>query len=248
LPHESSLFDVEGVIANRKAERKARLIGIKRIDILGSKGGSIRELSGFRKRLHRIPDAINDRAEMFVQGIASDDLSIEATQLYNSLKVNYGYKRKEIQLDIQGASADIATKDFDLSIVYSQDPEDAGDYNIDYLITNVRDPDALQNEGLQKILHGHFDEVRFSIEGRIDLGEIIDAIEAETHDEIAIDYPPDCSRLTIIPAACNWSISMSTSHVSIVNRYLESPASMLECLKESQGVMSRDSILHPFLQ
>ena len=181
--------------------------------MLGSKGGSIRELSGFRKSHHRIPDAINDRTEMFVQGIASDDVSVEATQLYDSLKANYRYKRKEIQLDIHGASADIATKDFDLSITYSQDPEDAGDYTIEYLITNVRDPDALQNEGLQKILHRHFDEVRFSIKGRIDLGEIIDAIEAEEQAEISINYPADCSHLKIVPAACNWSINMSTSHI-----------------------------------
>ncbi|MCP4449956.1 MAG: caspase family protein [Planctomycetes bacterium] len=242
-----SLFDVEGILARRKAERKARLIGVKRIDMLGSKGGSIRELSGFRKTHHRIPDAINDRTEMFVQGIASDDVRIEATQLHNSLKANYGYKRKEIQLDIQGASADIATKDFDLSIAFSQNTEDAGDYTIEYLITNVRDPDALQDEGLQKILHQHFDEVRFSIKGRVDLGEIIDAIEAETQDQISIDYPPDCSHLKIIPAACRWSINMSTSHISIVNDYLESPASMLDRLKESQGFISGDSILHPLL-
>jgi len=109
---EFAVFNVEAIIAQRNAERKARLLGVKQIDMLGTKGGSIRELSGFRKG-HFVPDKVDGRTESFVDDIASQDASEEATEIYEKIKSNFNYKRKEIQLEINGASAEIATKDFD---------------------------------------------------------------------------------------------------------------------------------------
>lgn len=245
---EFRLFNIEPILAKREAERRARVTGLKSVDLIGHKGGSIRELSGFRKKSHRVPDSVNSYTQNFVEGIASDDLEQEANEIHDKLKANFKYKRKEIKLDIDGASAVISTKDFDLSVNYAQDPDDAADYIIEYQINNIKDPETLLNDGLQKILDRKFDQVRFLIEGSINLEEMIDAIEAAEPEGLELIYPADCSSLTISILACDWQILVTCHGVSIVNSYLESPSKMLSYLKEGQNLIHSQSLLRPLIK
>ena len=168
--------------------------------------------------------------------------------LFELLKSNFSYKRKEIKLETHDASVDIATKDFDLRITYSQDTVAAKSYIIEHLITNIRNPDVLEDEGLQKIFARNFDEVRFSIEGEFDLEELIDSLEAEDRDHVALTYPADCSSLTISLKGRTWSLHVSDEGVSVVNHFLGPPATMIHCLKEAQSVISGTSLLRPLLE
>lgn len=246
ISHNFSLFDSGKIITKRATEKRARLIGVASIDLLGSQGGSIKELSGFKKGLHKIPDAIDDYTQSYVERIASDDATHEGTRTFEQLKKNFGYKRKEIKLETHGSSADIATKDFDLRITYSQDSRDAKSYTVEYLITNIRNPDVLEDEGLQKIFAQHFDEVRFSLEGKIDLEELIDSLEAEDRDQVTLMYPADCSSLTISLKGRNWSIHVSGAGVSVVKHFLGPPATLFHCLTEARSLISGTSQLCPF--
>jgi len=245
---EFRLFNLEPILAKREAERRARVTGLKSVDLIGRKGGAIRELSGFKKGYHRVPDSVNSYTQSFVEGIASDDLEQEATEIHDKLKANFRYKRKEIKFDIDGPSAVISTKDFDLSIHYSQDPDDAAGYIIEYQINNIKDPDTLLDDGLQEILDRHFDQVRFLIEGSINLKDMIDAIEAEEPEGLDLEYPADCSSLTILMLGCDWKILVTSHGVSIVNSYLESPSKMLSYLKDGQNLIYGQSLLRPLIE
>ncbi len=101
---------------------------------------------------------------------------------------------------------------------------------------------------MQKILNSHFDKVRFSISGKIDIEELIDKLEAEEPEGISIEYPADYSTVTISPDDTNWSIYIEKSSVSIVNHYLESPVNMLLCFNESRNLISSDENLRPLLE
>ncbi len=248
ISQEFVLFDVSALIERRVTDRKEKLVGVKSVDLLGAKGGHVKELSGFKKGLHQVPETVNDYTASFVAGIAAQDVEFEATKLYEQIKSNFKYKRRDIKLEIDGASAFVATKDFDLSITYSQDTEDPGAYSIEYLINNVRDAAALNDEGLQNILDRHFDEVRFSLKGEIDLEELIDAIESEDDGEILIDYPPDCSRLRITLDGCRWSIKLSQNGISIINHRLEAPKTMLSFFNEGQSLISKRTELRHLLK
>lgn len=245
---EFRLFNLQTILAKREAERKARVTGLKSVDLIGRRGGAIRELSGFKKRYHRVPDSVNSHTQSFVEGIASDDLEQEATEIHDKIKANFKYKRKEIRFDIDGASAVISTKDFDLNIHYTQDTDDATAYIIEYQINNIKDPDALLNDGLQKILDRRFDQVRFLIDGSINLKEMIDAIEAEEPERLELEYPTDCSSLTISMVDCDWKLLITSHGVSIVNNYLESPSKMLSYLKEGQNLIYGQSLLRPLIE
>lgn len=243
------LFKLDTIFAKREAERNARIAGLKSVDLLGRTGGrTIRDLSGFRKGHHRVPDSVDSHTQRFVEEIASDDLRKEAADIHGKLKANFRYKREEIKLDIDGASAVISTKDFSLNIHYAQDSEDATAYTIEYQINNIKDSDALLNNGLQKILDRHFDEVRFSTHGRINLEDMIDAIEAEDPEGVDVKYPADCSSLTISLSGCDWEILITSHGVSIVSSYLKSPTKMLTDLKDGQNLINSHSLLRPLLE
>lgn len=248
ISHDFVLFDVSALIGRRATDRKEKLVGVKSIDLIGARSGQVKELSGFKKGLHQVPETVNGYTASFVAGIAAQDVEFEATKLYEQIKSNFKYKRRDIKLELDGASAVVATKDFDLSITYSQDTEDPGSYSIEYLINNVRDAEALNDEGLQNILDRHFDEVRFLLKGEIDLEELIDAIESEDDGEILIDYPADCSSLRITLDGCRWSIKLSQNCISIINHHLEAPTIMLSFFNEGQSLISKRTALRHLLE
>ena len=80
--HTFSLFELEELITKRTAARRARLIGVKSIDLLGAQNGLIKELSGFKKGVHRIPDSIDGYTQSFVERIAADDVTQEGTRTF----------------------------------------------------------------------------------------------------------------------------------------------------------------------
>jgi hypothetical protein len=221
--------------------------GVRDVLLVGKRMGAIRELSGFTKGRHKLPDAVGAWGQSFVERMAADNLEAEATELYTNLKANFRYKRKEIQLDLNGPSAVIATKDFDLSVDYAQDIEDPQAYCIHYHITNIRSQEALLDEGVQRILSGHFDEVRFAIMGSLDIEEIIDALEETESDALELSYPPDCSELTITVRGFEWRILIKSHGVSITCEQPGSPTKMLNYLEESQSLLSNNAALSPLL-
>ena len=245
--NEFQIFNLEPILNKREAERKAKIKGLKSVDLIGSRGGAIKELSGFRKKSHFVPDTVDSYTKGFVERIAAENVEEETTFIYSQLKKIFGYKRKEITTDIEGSSSVIATKDFDISIFYTQHPEEPGSYIIEYQITNIRDSDKLFNDQLQEILNRHFDKVNFTVSGSINIVEIIDLIEEVEPDDIFLDYPPDYSYLNIQFEDNNWILQIQSDGISIVSNYLESPSKMLNYLNESKILITDYSPLHKLL-
>lgn len=176
------------------------------IHLLGSDSGLIKQLSGFRKKLHFVPEAHTPAADEFVRKIADDELQQEANALFDAIKQNFGYKRREISLELNTGKADISTAAFDLSLSYSQDAGQADCYTLEYQISNVQNPNALLDDGLQNILCQHFDRLRFNLTVRMDIEALIDKLEAA---------PPPSShsntRLTAATLSCILKVKTGTS-------------------------------------
>lgn len=211
------------------------------IGLLGARGGQVRTLSGFKKGFHKVPDAVNGATQGFVARIAAEDLEAEATQLYDALKSNFRYKRKEIQLELDSASAVIVTKDFHLSLTYAQDDAEATAYTITYLLNQLRDASVLADPGLQAILQGHFDEMRFTLAQVLELEVLIDTFEAEDNADATIDYPHDCQYFNITLPGCKWSLRATAHSVSILSPGLVTPGALLGYLRESQTALRKSA-------
>lgn len=210
---------------------------IRQIDLLGSSGGLIKQLSGFRKKLHFVPEAKTQAADGFVQKIATEELAEEGNALFDAIKENFNYKRREIRLELGTGSAELITKDFDLVLRYAQDPEDAAYYVIEYQITNVQNPEALLDAGLQQVLSNHFDQLRFNVKGRMDLEALIDQLEEDEPDNITLKYPADCSHVELHLVGRKWYIDVTANAVSIITPSPGGPGILLKQLDESRQLM-----------
>ncbi|GAH53001.1 unnamed protein product, partial [marine sediment metagenome] len=93
----------------------------------------------------------------------------------------------------------------------------AADYIIEYQIVNIKSPDSLSNEGLQGILDQHFNEVNLSIDGTINFEAIIDEIEADEPEGVTLEYPDDCSSLTLFLSGYDWKLFLKSNKISIIS-------------------------------
>lgn len=244
---EFILFDLTDLLQRRAVERRVKIKDIKQINLLGYETGNIRELSGFLKGSHSIPKTINDYTKAFVERIARKDVENEATELFDLLKKHLKYKRKEIRLELEDSLATITTKDFEFSIFYTQDDSDESSYRIEYQITNIKDMSVFLKDKLQSTLR-YFNEIKLYISGKIDIEEIIDKIEERESENVEISYPPECSELTIKVNGYDWYIKLTRNSLAILSSSHESPAKMIEHLRESHKVLASNSNLMPILE
>ncbi|MDP0496454.1 MAG: hypothetical protein Q7Q73_09630 [Verrucomicrobiota bacterium JB024] len=221
---------------------------IRSIDLWGRVGGRVRDLSGFRKSVHRVPDSVSERTREFVARIAEGDLAEEANALRDQLKKNFGYKRKELTFACEGASALISTKDFDLAITYAHDEEDRQAYVITYQLGNIKNPEAVSDPGLQGILFRHFDEVRITLEAAYRIEDLIDTVEEEEPDGVELDYPDDCSTLTILIANRDWTLRFLPEGIAVQSRSPGTPLQMVTHLRECQEWVRQSPELQALLE
>ncbi|MBC2592935.1 hypothetical protein H5P28_01550 [Ruficoccus amylovorans] len=207
---------------------------LRSIDFFGRIRGRVRDLSGFRKGVHRVPDSVSERTREFVARIAAADLEEEANTLRERLKKNFGYKRKELTYACEGASALLSTRDFDLALSYAQDDEDRQSYVVSYQLTNIKNPETLRDAGLQAILFRNFDEVRLTLDASYRIEDLIDTVEEEEPENVELEYPEDCSQLTILIAGRNWYLRFMPHGAAIFSRSPGSPLQMINHVQECQ--------------
>jgi hypothetical protein len=240
------LFDLHVVLSDREAEREVQAGDLKSIDFLGSTTGPIRNLRGFIKQKHTMPDCVDTHTKSFVEKISEQDLEDEAIRYHDQIKSNFAYKRKEITLDVASPTAHISTKDFDFTIHYAQDTADPSSYTTQYQITNIKDSTALSDDGLAAILNNNFNEVKFSLSGSIDIERLIDLVEEQDRPDIALEYPADCSHLTITATGIEGAIRITPDGISVVSGDLQSPLRMLDLYASSQHLISTDPLFAAF--
>ena len=207
------------------------------LDLVGAQTGLVKALGGFKKGFHHVPTGVDDYTQAFVAKIAAGDLEEEATELYTAIKRALGYKRREIALTVEGASAAITTRDFDLRLTYAQDVENPAAFVVEYVVSNIRAADVLHAEALQGALSHHFNEVRFHLARQIDLEAWVDAVEDLERDDFTLDYPPDCRRVALRPNGRDWALQLTETSVSLLSDRPASPGAILGILTEGEGIM-----------
>ena len=89
------------------------------LSLSGSSAGLVKKLSGFRKDRHTVPDAVNGATQSFFARLCAEELSEEAETWFQRAKDSLDYKRRDISLELNAATALIIAKDFSLEIAPS---------------------------------------------------------------------------------------------------------------------------------
>lgn len=160
----------------------------------GSDFGRIRKLTNF-ERHHHEPDRFSDAALEFVRRIGHEDVKKSAELLYQKIRRQFAYKRRDFNYTCEDGFATIKTPDFEIEICIDQGIElsEPKNYCISTVVNHL-DTDTVSIQQDERFIHcfnAHCDQVIVIFPKVIDLSNKIDQIE--TIEEFAnyLDYAPD---------------------------------------------------------
>ena len=167
---------------------------IQHLRFAGRGGGLVKLLSGFKKSHHTVPDAVTAATTAFLGKLCTEDLSKEAEELFQRVRTVFGYKRKEISLEVASPLAVLVTKDFTFELSYSLNEDDPTHYLVVRALRDVRNGDLLQTPEFESVFAGTFSEIVFALTKGAPVEAVIDAVEeldGKEEGELSVTYPSD---------------------------------------------------------
>ncbi|MBK1878168.1 hypothetical protein [Pelagicoccus mobilis] len=170
---------------------------VSSLAIVGRTRGEVRRLAAFDKKRHTVPDRACGATQAFLEKLCEEELSEEAEALFQSARERFGYKRREISLNVDSGFARLETKDFALELRYELDEEEPSEYVVETSVREVASRDLLESEAFNASVGSRFDCLRCGLAGGVSVESVIDAVEEEESGELSVDYPSDCSHCVV---------------------------------------------------
>jgi hypothetical protein len=171
---------------------------ISRIRFVGRGGGLVKNLAGFRKSHHTVPDAVNAATSAFLAKLCATELAEEAEGLFQRARAAFGYKRAELSLDLASPHAVLLAKDFTFELGYALAESDAAAFIVTRELHGVRGPDVMQRDELAGLFAAQFSALAFDLGKGVRLEAVIDAIEAlDPAALLKVTYPSDCRHCVL---------------------------------------------------
>jgi len=190
--------------------------------------GSIRNLSGFQKRYHKIPDRISSATMSFVSKISQGELGEESSQIFDILRKEMGYKLKEVKQDTSDNGFSFETPNFIISVTIEQDEDDCSQYKKTIVMSSI-DYDFIGTEKFNDAFANLFDTLVITLNKKIDLAEFVDKIENLDRDDINIDPKLDLSECSLEIDGIEGKLTIRGKEVSIKFNWNTSPQKMIGC-------------------
>ena len=172
-------------------------------DALGSSSfegvisGHVKQLSGFRKGIHRVPEISNDTTNRFLARICETDLAEVGESLYQRLRVGLNYKRRDLNLSVESPAALLSGKEFTFEIAYELDNDTPSTYQMITTLSGLNRVEILKSDVFNEICHGLFSQFSYGLTDAVQVEEVIDAVEACSKPGITVEYPSDCRECSV---------------------------------------------------
>ena len=177
---------------------------ISLVSLVGRGGGAFKNLRGFDKSRHTVPDAVNNATSGFLAKLCTSELSEEAEDFFQRAKAALNYKRKDLGLDVTSPVAVLSAKDFTLEIAYALETADPASYAITRTLHSIKNGDLLQVAEFNELFAGQFSAIAFALKKGVRVEAVIDAVEGLEDDEtdgaaakLRVDYPSDYRDCTL---------------------------------------------------
>lgn len=171
---------------------------VSRIQFVGRDGGAVKNLAGFRKQHHTVPDAVNDATSAFLAKLCAAELAEEGESMFQRARSAFGYKRKEISLEVTSPGALLKTPDFTCTLDYSLDAAEPSRFCVTRTLWEIREVGLLQRAEFGELFAGCFSAIAFELAAGVRVEAVIDAVEAlDTGGGLTVSYPSDCRSCTL---------------------------------------------------
>lgn len=220
-------------------DAKRRQSLLERLALHGNNTGRVKLLSGFQKKVHREPDAVNDATQGFLARICSSELEEEAEQLFQDTRSALGYKRRDISLTVSSPIALLTTRDLSFELAFSLCDDDPTLYSVSRKLHQIRSADLLRTDELNSVFAGMFSSMVFGLSKSVAVESVIDAIEDLDGDQgLEVTYPSDCRECTVTVKDIPVQIVLNGAAMELVFATDGSPRELLGAFEEVQSAFS----------
>jgi hypothetical protein len=203
LPWETERGSIPGM--SKSAEHPHPFVA--RISLVGRSEGAVKNLAGFRKQHHTVPDAVNATTTAFLGKLCASELAAEAEEIYQRAKAALGYKRAEASLEVASPLAVLTTKDFVFEIAYALSAVDPGRYEVTRTLHGLGRGEVAGRPEFEQLFAGAFGGIVFSLEKGVRVEAVIDAIEAlDADSDLTVSYPSDCRHCVLSVASAEANV------------------------------------------
>jgi hypothetical protein len=201
----------------------------------GVSSGQVKQLSGFRKGIHRVPDLANDTTNRFLAKICETELAEEGESLYQRLKVGLGYKRRDLNLSVDSPSVLLSGKEFVFEIAYTLDSEVPSTYQVITTLSGLNHVSILKSDVFNEICQGLFSRLSYGFTDAVQIEKVIDMIEECPKPGIRVEYPSDCRECSVFLEGFSGQIQCRQFSLDIMLPTKSSPKTFLGGFEALRG-------------
>ncbi len=235
---DTTLGDLSDILAVQTAT-KEQSQQIVSVSLVAQQTGEVRRLSGFKKRLHSIPDEISNRTSSFVGDLATPEIDKDIDQKYRALREQFKFKRADMNVsDISGGSGTIITPFFNYSVSVSLNPANASEVIWHRQVSEIKDSEPIFSDEFAYVFDELFDTVEFSPPTKVDLEAFIDHIEELDDDRIDLQYDRSATWCDLVIEGIGGKVHVTAATLRMVLTKPEAPRQLLEAFFEMQNALA----------
>ncbi|HEY0864133.1 MAG TPA: hypothetical protein VGD97_08520 [Lacunisphaera sp.] len=172
---------------------------VSRISLVGRSTGRVKNLAGFRKQHHTVPDAVNAATTAFLGKLCAAELGEEAEGFFQRSKAAFAYRRTDLNLEVTSPTAVLTAKDFTLELAYALEQADAAGYEVTRTLHGLREGGLVARPEFNELFAAMFTGIVFGLAKGVKVEAVIDAVEARGgEDGLAVNYPSDCRYCVLL--------------------------------------------------
>ena len=171
---------------------------VARISFVGRAEGLVKNLAGFKKKHHTVPDAVNAATSAFLGKLCLNELTVEAELLFQRTKVALNYKRADLTLAITSPTAVLSAKDFTWELTYALEAESPASYCLTRTLHSLASSHFVELAEFNEVFAGMFGGILFTLTKNVSVEAVIDAVEACAGEGgLTVHYPSDCRHCVL---------------------------------------------------
>ncbi len=158
----------------------------------------MKNLGGFRKQHHTLPDAVNAATSAFLAKLCAGELAEEGEAMFQRVRTAFGYKRAELSLDVATPHAVLTAKDFAFEIDYALSESEPTEFVVARTLHSLASPDVLERPALDEIFAAAFGAIVFGLGKGVRVDAVIDAVEElPPGAPLQVNYPSNCAHCVL---------------------------------------------------
>lgn len=203
---------------------------LKRVVFRAETSGKVKDLAGFLKPHHSVPDYHSQAAQKFIAKLAIDDIKADIDDTFQALREVFGLKRKEIEVgtDPDDGTGTIRTSHFDYTIAVRLDLADPESVIWRREVSRIAEPEIIQGPRFAAAFGTIFDRIVFEYDTPVNVPELVDRIEEQDMKGVKVRCASDASFAEITLEGFQGAVRIDGRSLEVQGRRSLAAESLLE--------------------